>query len=64
MLSHRVVSRTYRIPLSRSDIIAAMHRDGKVLSTEYDGNDALVTATLPKSFAQKIASYAEPGDEH
>lgn len=64
MLSHRVVCCTYRIPLSRSDIIAAMHRDGKIVSTEYDGNDALVTATLPKSFAQKIASYAKPGGEH
>ena len=57
MLSHRVERQTYRIPLSESRIIAIMHRDGKVLSTEYEGNDALVEAILPKEFAARIASY-------
>ncbi len=57
LLSHRVERRTYRIPLSESRVIAIMHRDGKVLSTEYEGNDALVEAILPKEFAARIASY-------
>ena len=41
MLSHRVERQTYRIPLAESRIIAIMHRDGKVLNTEYEGNDAI-----------------------
>ncbi len=57
MLSHRVERRTYRIPLAESRIIAIMHRDGKVLSTEYEGNDAIVEAILPKEFAARIADY-------
>lgn len=57
MLAQRVVEETYRIPLSESRIIAVMHRDGKVLATEYEGNDAIVRAVLPRDFAAKIASY-------
>ena len=57
MLSHRVDRQTYRIPLAESRIIAIMHRDGKVLSTEYEGNDAIVEAILPKEFAARIAQY-------
>ena len=56
MLSHRVERQTYRIPLAESRIIAIMHRDGKVLSTEYEGNDAIVEAILPREFAARIAS--------
>ena len=57
MLSHRVDRQTYRIPLAESRIIAIMHRDGKVLGTEYEGNDAIVEAILPKEFAARLAQY-------
>ena len=57
MLSHRVERQTYRIPMAESRIIAIMHRDGKVLNTEYEGNDAIVEAILPKEFAARIANY-------
>lgn len=57
MMSHRVCKCCYRIPLSDSRTIALMHRDGKILSTEYDGNDALVEAILPKEFAARIEHY-------
>jgi len=57
MLSHRVIRDFYRIPMAESRIIAIMHRDGKVLSTEYEGNDAIVEAILPNEFASRIASY-------
>ncbi|MBR5523092.1 MAG: GTPase HflX [Akkermansia sp.] len=59
MLSHRVTTARYRIPLAESRIIAIMHRDGKVLSTEYEGNDALVEAILPREFAARLESYLE-----
>ncbi len=57
MLSHRVSRCSYRIPLSESRTIALMHRDGKVLSTEYEGNDAIVEAILPREFAARIEQY-------
>lgn len=57
MMSHRVARERYRIPLAESRIIAIMHRDGKVLSTEYEGNDALVEAILPREFAARLRSY-------
>lgn len=60
MMSHRVTTATYRIPLAESRIIALMHRDGKILSTEYEGNDAIVEAILPKEFAARLAPYRLP----
>ena len=57
MLSHRVSTARYRIPLAESRIIAIMHRDGKVLNTEYEGNDAIVEAILPREFAARLESY-------
>ena len=57
MLSHRVEKQKYRIPMAESRLVAIMHRDGKVLSTEYEGNDAIVEAILPKEFAARIESY-------
>lgn len=57
MLSHRVTTARYRIPLSESRILALMHRDGKVLSTEYEGNDALVESILPREFAARLEPY-------
>ena len=59
MLSHRVNTQTYRIPQSESRIIAIMHRDGKVLSTEYEGNDVVVNAILPREFAARLEAYRE-----
>ncbi len=59
MLFHRVSTQTYRIPQAESRIIAIMHRDGKVLSTEYEGNDVVVRATLPREFAARLETYRE-----
>lgn len=57
MLEGRVVEDAWRIPLSESKLIAVMHRDGKILATEYEGNDAIVRAVIPRDFAAKIARY-------
>ena len=59
MLSHRVNTQWYRIPQAESRLLAIMHRDGKVLSLDYEGNDIVVRATLPKEFAARIAAYRE-----
>lgn len=59
MLSHRMSTQVYRIPQAESRIIAIMHRDGKVLSTEYEGNDVVVRARLPREFAARLEKYRE-----
>ncbi len=57
MLADRVSTQTYRIPQSRGDLSGLLHRDAKVLETEYDGNDVIVKAVVPASIAGKLASY-------
>ncbi len=57
MLSNRVHTSIYRIPQYRSDIVAVMHREGKVLSTEYEDNDIIVQAILPTALGSKLASW-------
>ena len=57
VLAERVERATYRIPQAESRIIAIMHRDGKVLSTEYEDNDVIVEAVLPKEFSSRIQRY-------
>ena len=58
-LSHRVQTATYRIPQAEARLLAVMHRDGKVVSAEYEGNDIIVRAILPREFAARIESYRE-----
>ena len=57
VLAGRVERASYRIPQAESRIIAIMHRDGKVLATDYEGNDIIVEAVLPKEFSSRIQKY-------
>jgi GTP-binding protein HflX len=58
VLADRVRRRQYRIPQSRADIVSLLHRDAKVLTTEYENDDILVTAVVPPSIAGRIESFA------
>lgn len=57
MLADRVSTHTYRIPQTRGDLSGLLHRDAKVLETEYDGNDVIMKAVVPASIAGKLADY-------
>lgn len=57
MLADRVSTQTYRIPQSRGDLSGLLHRDAKVLETEYDGNDVIMKAVVPASIAGKLSEY-------
>ncbi|MEM6911886.1 MAG: GTPase HflX [Verrucomicrobiota bacterium] len=59
-LLDRVERRLYRIPLARADRISLLHREAKVLSEAYQGNDALVTAIVPKRLLGKVEEFAVP----
>jgi GTP-binding protein HflX len=57
MLYDRVVRLSLRVPMARADLLALIHREGKIISTEYEGNDALVQAILPKRFLLKVEAF-------
>jgi len=59
MLADRVSTQTYRIPQSRGDLSGLLHRDAKVLETEYDGNDVIVKAVVPARISGKLLKYKE-----
>ena len=56
-LSDRVVRLNFRIPQARGDISGLIHREGKVISTDYEGNDVLLTAVVPKDLAARVADF-------
>eukprot|EP00095_Tigriopus_kingsejongensis_P012494 snap_masked-scaffold2377_size16342-processed-gene-0.6 protein:Tk12494 transcript:snap_masked-scaffold2377_size16342-processed-gene-0.6-mRNA-1 annotation:"hypothetical protein" len=56
-LADRVTKLTYRVPQSRGDISGLIHREGKVLETEYEGNDILLTAIVPNSLEGQLAAF-------
>ena len=57
MLADRVRSHCYRIPQSRGDLTAILHQETKVLNTEYEGNDVLITAIVPAIIAGRLAEF-------
>ena len=57
MLYDRVERLALRVPMARADVLALIHREGKLISTEYDGNDALVQAIIPKRFLPKVEAF-------
>jgi len=57
VLADRIRRCQYRIPQSRADLVSLLHRDAKVLSTEYEDNDILVTAVVPESIAGRLAAF-------
>jgi GTP-binding protein HflX len=56
-LSDRVVRLNFRIPQARGDISGLIHREGKVISTDYEGNDVLLTAVVPRDLAGRVAEF-------
>ncbi|MBK1881864.1 GTPase HflX [Luteolibacter pohnpeiensis] len=58
ILADRVRRQQYRIPQKRADLVSLLHRDAKVLSTEYDGDDILVSAVVPASIAGRLETFS------
>lgn len=60
-LADRVRCLDYRIPQQRADLVGLLHRDAKVLSTDYEGNDILVRAVVPSMLAGRLEPFvAQP----
>jgi GTP-binding protein HflX len=60
VLADRVARRQYRIPQKRGDILHLLHTDAKVLSTDYEQNDILVSAVVPAAIAGRLESFLIP----
>jgi GTP-binding protein HflX len=58
VMADRVRRRRYRIPQSRADLLGMLHRDAKVLSTEYEENDILVTAVVPAAIDGRLDQFS------
>lgn len=58
VLADRVRRKRYRIPQRRADLLGMLHRDAKVLSTDYEDNDILVTAVVPAAIAGRLEEFA------
>lgn len=57
MLLDRISRLELRIPQSRADLVALIHRDGKVLKESYEGNDILLSATVPAHIRSHFADF-------
>ena len=57
-LAARTVEVKLEIPYERGDALAAIHRDGELLSTEHKDEGTLVVARLPAALAEQFASFS------
>jgi GTPase len=57
ILADRIRRCHYRIPQERADLVSQLHRDAKILSTEYEDNDILVTAVVPAAIAGRLERF-------
>jgi GTPase len=57
ILADRIRRHHYRIPQDRADLVSQLHREAKVLSTDYEDNDILVTAVVPAAIAGRLEGF-------
>jgi len=57
MLHDRVQRAHLRIPQSQGHLLALLHRDGKVLSVDYEDNDILVSCIISTKLAAQLGKY-------
>jgi len=62
MIADRVQTLTFRIPQSRGDLLGVLHRDAKVLETEYEGNDVVIKAVVPADIAGRLRKFEDGVD--
>ncbi len=61
MLADRVRRLRFRIPQRRAELVGLLHREAKVLATDYQGNDVLVSALVPTALAGRLDEFREDG---
>ncbi|MEM7600851.1 MAG: GTPase HflX [Verrucomicrobiota bacterium] len=62
MMVDRVARLTLRIPQARQDLVALLHREAKILTTDYEGNDVVLTAIVPHMIRHKLDEFSMSGE--
>lgn len=57
ILSNRVRRQLFKIPQKRGELVALLHSECKVLTTDYEGNDILIEAIVPHSILGKLKDF-------
>lgn len=57
LLIDRVCRLDLRIPQSRQDLVALLHREAKIMKTDYDGNDILLRAIVPHALRHRFHEF-------
>ena len=57
MLLSNIVRNSLKIPQSRQDLVALLHREGKILSQDYHENDIIINAIYSKRFLAKFEEF-------
>lgn len=58
-LADRVKKHLYRLPQTRGDLLSLLHSEGKVVATDFDGNDVMATAVVTASLHGKLRDFLE-----
>lgn len=61
-IGDRVRRVSYRLPQSQGNFISLLYQEAKVLSTDYEGNDVLLTAIVPHRVAGLLQQYERDED--
>jgi 50S ribosomal subunit-associated GTPase HflX len=57
MISELAAGVRYRFPIHRSDLVSALHENGKVISTTYEDDGVVVQAMLPRRLLGKFEEF-------
>jgi GTP-binding protein HflX len=60
-IADRLARLDLSIPQSRADLIALAHQIGQVLSTEYEDDQVLITAVIPRRLQSRFAEFVRAG---
>ncbi len=57
LVMDRAVKLHLRLPQHRMDLVALIHREGKLIHTDYEGNDMLLQIIIPKRLEGRYKEY-------
>ena len=63
VLATRVQKNIYRIPQTDGQHLNQLYQEAKVLDTEYEGNDVIITAIVPAIIAGRLKPYLKDQPE-
>lgn len=60
MMIDRVARLRLRVPQARQDLIALLHREGKIVTQDYEDNDIILTAIVPHQKRRHFEEFLDP----